>query len=247
MAEFSEPHRPPSVVDSEVDDVLSADPAERARQLTLLREAFIPWLATIDGGNQYVYRVARWSQLPEASQPLIDALVAKRILVKERRGAGDRGEVGEVFVEIAHPSLLHDWTELHAWLRERRHNLNTADDLQRYAAEWEAGKRNPDWLMSGTRLIDAENLSDTHEFNEQVAHTRDYLKASRRSENIRLESESQRHHDALTATVKQLEAARTHAAAAHEQALALGRHVRLLQAALVVTVILAVIGVIAAL
>src|ERR1700744_100513 len=128
MAEFSELHRPASVVDIEVDGVLSADPAERAHQLTLLREAFIPWLATIDGGNQYVHRVARWSQIPEASQPLIDALVAKRILIKERRGAGDRGEVGEIFVEMAHRSVLHDWTELHEWLRERRHNLNTADD-----------------------------------------------------------------------------------------------------------------------
>jgi hypothetical protein len=247
MAELSEPHRPPSVVDREVDNVLSTDPAERARQLTLLREAFIPLLATIDGDNQYVHRVARWSQIPEASQPLIDALVAKRILVKERRGAGDRGEVGEVFVEIAHRSLLHDWSELHAWLRERRHNLNTADDLRRYAAEWEAGRRDPNWLMSGTRLIDAENLSDTTEFGEQLAHTRNYLKASRRNENVRLESESQRHHDALTAAVKQLEAARSHAAAAHERALALGRRVRLLQVALVATVIIAVIGIIAAL
>jgi hypothetical protein len=247
MAEFSEPNRPPSVVDSEVDDVLSADPVERAHQLQLLREAFIPWLATIDGGNQYVHRAARWSQIPEASQPLVDALVARRILVKERRGAGDRGEVGEVFVEIAHRSLLHDWTELHGWLRERRHNLNTADDLQRYAAEWEAGKRDANWLMSGTRLIDAENLADTAEFGEQVAHTREYLKVSRRTENMRLENESQRHHDALTAAVKQLETARTQAAAAHEQALALGTRVRVLQVALVAAVIIALIAIIAAL
>jgi hypothetical protein len=246
MAEFSELNRPASVVDAEVNETLSADPGERARQLTLLREAFIPWLATIDGGNQYVHRVARWSQIPEASQPLIDALVAKRILVKERRGAGDRGEVGEIFVEIAHQSLLHDWTELHGWLRERRHNLNTADDLQRYAAAWEAGNRNADWLMSGTRLIDAENLADTTEFGDKVAHARDYLKASRRTENIRLEHESQRHHDALTAAVKQLDVARTHAAAAHERALALARRIRLLQVALIATAILAVIGIIAA-
>jgi hypothetical protein len=247
MAELSEPNRPPSVVDSEVDDVLSADPAERTRQLELLREAFIPWLATVDGGNQYVHRVARWSQIPEASQPLVDALVAKRILVKERRGAADRGDVGEIFVEIAHQSLLHDWTELHGWLRERRHNLNTADDLQRYAAEWEADKRNPNWLMSGTRLVDAEYLADTAEFGEQVAHTRDYLKASRRHENIRLENESQRHHEALTAAVKQLETARTHAAAAHEQAQALTTRVRILQVALVATAIIALVAIIAAL
>jgi hypothetical protein len=247
MAEFPEPIARPSVVDAIVDDVLSADPAERDHQLTLLRDAFIPWLATIGRDNQYVHQVARWNQIPEAGQPLIDALVAKRLVIKERRGAGDRGEVGEVVVEIAQPSLLHDWTDLHAWLRERRHNLNTADDLQRYAAEWEAGKRDPGWLMSGTRLMDAENLADTVEFGDQVVHARDYLKASRRQENIRLEHESRRHHEELTSAVKQLEAAQSRAVAADEHALALGRRVLMLQIALVATAVVAVIAVIGAL
>ena len=246
MAELPETSGRASVVDTIVDDVLSADPAERARQLQLLRDAFIPWLATIGGDSQYVRRVARWSQIPEAGQSLVDALVARRLLIKERRGEGDLGEVGEIFVEIAQPSLLHDWTELHAWLRERRHSLNTADDLQSYAAEWETGNRDANWLMSGTRLIDAENLSESAEFGEQVAHARDYLKASRRYENVRLENESRRHHDELTVAMKQLEAAQTHAAAAHEHALALGNRVRILQAALIATVIIAVIGIIAA-
>jgi hypothetical protein len=101
--------------------------------------------------------------------------------------------------------------------------------------------------MSGTRLMDAENLSETIEFGEQVAHTRDYLKASRRRENIRLENESRRHHEELTSAVKQLEAAQTRAGAAHEHALALGRRVLVLQVALAVTAIVAVIAIIAAL
>ena len=72
MAEYPEPIARPSVVDAIVDDALSADPAERDHQLELLRDAFIPWLATIGGDNQYVHQVARWSQIPEAGQPLID-------------------------------------------------------------------------------------------------------------------------------------------------------------------------------
>ena len=66
-----EHHEPRRNVDTEVDGILSADPAERATQLKGLREAFIPLLITIDGDNQCVRRVARWSQLPETSQPLI--------------------------------------------------------------------------------------------------------------------------------------------------------------------------------
>ena len=63
------------VVQNVVDEVLSAEPEQRARQLAELRAAFIPWLATIADNDEPVRRVTRWSDLPEASRPLIDAFV----------------------------------------------------------------------------------------------------------------------------------------------------------------------------
>jgi hypothetical protein len=248
-----EHHEPRRNVDTEVDGILSADPTERATQLKGLREAFIPLLITIDGDNQCVRRVARWSQLPETSQPLIDALVAKQLLVKERRYAAGNGQLGEVVVEVPRDSPLHQWGELDNWLRERRRHLTAAKDLQRHVAGWKANGHNTSWLLTGTRLIDAEIVADTAEFRDGLAHSRDYLIASRRHENIRLLDENQRHRDELTATHERLEEAHAFAAAtteacavAQRQALTLGRRVRLLQVALVAATVIALIAIIIA-
>src|ERR1700676_4049285 len=113
------------IVQTEVDSILSRDSRQRAQQLELLRTAFIPWLATINPGNdQPMRRVARYTDLPEASRPLIDALVAKRLMVKDTRD-------GQLVVEVALESLLRQWDDLVGWLREQRHNLKNADDLER--------------------------------------------------------------------------------------------------------------------
>jgi hypothetical protein len=257
-------------VNTEIDEILSANPIERANQLEQLRAAFIPWLATADAGNnQPARRVARWSELPEASRPLIDALVAKRLLVKERRAGNDgaeRGGLGEIVVEIGQESMLRQWDDLAAWLRERHHNLATAEELQRRAADWEADNHNPSRLLSGTLLIDAETVADTTEFRSRLAHTGDYLAASRRIENIRLETENQRHQAELAAAKNELAAAKNELAAtqqrheaaaalaaaqtearsqAQELAFVLAKRLRSLKAALVGVSVIAVVALIA--
>ena len=71
---------------------------------------------------------------------------------------------GEVVVEVALESLLRQWDELAGWLREQRQDLITADDVERNAAAWVARSRDPAWLLTGTRLADAETLTDTEGF-----------------------------------------------------------------------------------
>ena len=123
------------VVQTAVDEVLSADPGQRGRQLAALRAAFIPWLATINPDNdQPMRRVARYSDLPETSRPLIEAFVEKRLLVKDQRG-------GEVVVEVALESLLRQWHDLSGWLRDERQSLIAAEDIERAATDWHTRDR----------------------------------------------------------------------------------------------------------
>jgi hypothetical protein len=245
------------VVNTEIDKILSADRTQRHAQLEQLRAAFIPRLVTFNAENhQPLPQLARWSDLPEVSRPLLDALVAKQLLLKERRGRPDRaagGQVGEVVVEIAHESLLSHWDELAGWLARQRQNLVTANDLQRHAAAWEADNHEPRRLLSGTRLIEAETLADTTEFHDRLTHTRGYLTASRRKENIRLETENQRYRADLRAVREHLEAAEARALAAiqardkaEEDALALRKRASILLVVLVVTAVVAVAALIAA-
>ena len=111
-------------------------------------------------------RLARWTNLPGASHGLIDAMVEKRLLVKDTRN-------DEVVVEVALESLLRQWRELAAWLRDAAQDLKDADALERAATDWQARDRKESWLLQGTRLAEAETLAAKPGFRERLNRTRD--------------------------------------------------------------------------
>lgn len=217
------------MVQTEIDEVLSSDPERRAGQLEALRAAFIPWLATVNPDNdQPMRRVARLADLPESSRGLIEALVSKRLMVKDIRD-------GQTVVEVALESLLRQWDELAGWLREERKNLKDADDLERAAAAWSVHGRDSAWLLSGTRLVEAETLSGTAGFRQRLSDAGDYLTESRAAENHRLaEIEEQRQAEIRNARERQ--------ATAEAHAVTLRRRSRVLRAVLGLTVVVAVIA-----
>ncbi len=222
VAEYEQLGGMAQVVQHQVDDLLAADPEQRQGQLDVLHDAFIPWLATINPDNdQPMRRLARWDDLPVASHPLIQALVEKRLLVKDTRD-------GEVVVEVALESLLRQWRELAGWLREEAQDLKDADSLERAAADWHANDRNDSWLLEGTRLREAENLAATPRFRNRLDPTRDFLHASRTREDDRVEAEKQRQQ-------AELQAAKQYAAALRKRS-------RILIAMLAVVVVIAVVA-----
>lgn len=196
-----------SVVQSEIDLLLASDGKRRATQLRQLRSAFVPWLATVNpDSDQPVRRVARWADLPAESRPLLEGFVARRLLVTDTRD-------GEVVVEVALESLLRQWDELATWLAEERGDLKDADHLERAAAAWEENHRDAAWLVEGTRLVEAENLSAKPAFRDRLAHVHDFLAVSRRREQERTEAESKRRAAELQAAKDRQEAAEALAAA----------------------------------
>ncbi|SEH87624.1 WD40 repeat [Mycolicibacterium rutilum] len=215
------------VVQTEIDDVLAADPATRASQLASLRAAFIPWLATINPDNdQPLRRVARYTDLPGPGRPLIDALVAKRLMVKDTRG-------GEPVVEVALESLLRQWDELAGWLREERKSLKDADDLERAAHAWATNGHDPAWLLAGSRLSDAENLAVADGFQQRLTGTSDFLAASRAAENERLAAEEEQRQAELRTAQERQATAEAHAATLRKRS-------RILRSVLAVTAVVAV-------
>jgi WD40 repeat protein len=224
------------VVQTEIDEVLSVDPPQRAAQLEALQAAFIPWLATINPDNdQPMRRVARWSDLPEAAGPLIDALVSRRLMVKDIRD-------GETVVEVALESLLRQWDELAGWLRDQRQNLKTADDIEGAAAAWAASDRNPAWLLAGSRLTDAEALSNTTGFRQRLTGAADYLAASRDAENQRLAAEDLQRQAELAAAHERAEHAQERQLTAESHTATLRKRTRSLRAVLALTAVVAVVA-----
>lgn len=228
----------PQIVQTEIDALLDTDPEERAAQLDILHSAFIPWLATINPDNdQPMRRLARWSDLPAGSRPLIDALVEKRLLVKDIRD-------GQVVVEVALESLLRQWNELEGWLDTERQDLKNADTLERAAADWQNNDRRDAWLLENTRLADAETLSGKPGFRDRLEPTRDFLLASRARENNRIDTEKQRHEAELRAA-KALAAAESRAKQeAQTHAAVLRKRSHVLRGVLAVTLVIALVAVV---
>lgn len=174
------------VVQNEIDNLLSADPAERCEQLSRLHDAFIPWLATVNSDtDQPMRRIARWSDLPENSHALLNSFVARRLLVKGERE-------GQVLVEVALESLLRQWDELAEWLRAEATELRDADAIERAVVAWERSSRHDDWLLDGARLAEAENLSTRTGFGARLNPAGEFLLASRRHANLKLETEKRK-------------------------------------------------------
>ncbi|WP_063813167.1 nSTAND1 domain-containing NTPase [Nocardia anaemiae] len=221
------------VVQCEIDELLAVDSRIRQRQLAVLRTAFVPWLATINPDNdQPMRRAARWFDLPSESHPLLEAFIARRLLVRDERD-------GEVVVEVALESLLRQWDMLAGWLREQATDLKGADELERAAHAWKANACSDEWLLTGSRLDDAESLAATPGFRERLNPTREFLLASRRRADERVEAD-------LRAARERQESAEALAAAetqakekAQEYARVLRRRSQILRVALAIAVVAA--------
>jgi hypothetical protein len=221
------------VVESVVDSLLSDDRDARQRELEQLRRAFIPWLATITPlGDVPLRRVARWFDLPSDSHRLMDALVAKRLLVKDERD-------GEIVVEVALESLLRQWDTLAQWLREEATDLKGADALDQEARAWAQNGFKDDWLLEGARLKDAEALAAKSGFRKRLNNAREFLLASRQREDRRAEA-------ALRAARERHEAAMALAAEEGRAKQDAQRRARVLRSVLVVTAVIAVLAAVCA-
>lgn len=231
------------VVQSEIDELLAADPTVRQNQLAVLRTAFVPWLATVNPDNdQPMRRAARWFDLPAASRPLLESFIARRLLVRDERD-------GEIVVEVALESLLRQWDALAEWLRVEAADLKDADNLERAALAWDRNGRNDEWLLAGSRLADAESLAAKPGFRNRLEHVREFLSAAREREDRLFAQERERREAELRAARERQEAAEALAAAesrakeeAERHARVLHRRSRILRAALIVVVVVAVVA-----
>ena len=63
----------------------------------------------------------------------------------------------EPTVEVVHESLIRHWSTLRWWLEENRTRLQLQRQLSQLAADWQSQEQ-PDFLLTGVRLADAEKL-----------------------------------------------------------------------------------------
>ncbi|MGD1036459.1 MAG: SUMF1/EgtB/PvdO family nonheme iron enzyme [Roseiarcus sp.] len=154
-------------------------PRDRAARLALLRRALIPWLAGIDPETGAPRRrIARMAEIPEEARPLVEHLVAARLL------ATDVAENGAVTIEPAHEALLRQWGLLQGWLEQDFGLLTALEGVKRATRDWAANAKSAAWLNhGGGRLEDAERLKARADLAPLIgAVEREYLAACRAKE-----------------------------------------------------------------
>lgn len=217
LAEYEDMGRIGGAIAAAVEQALraaDADPAiprDRPARLALLKRGLIPWLAGIDPETGAPRRrVARLSEIPPESRPLIDLLVEQRLLSTDLSE-----ETGEVTIEPAHEALLRQWPLLEGWLDEDFEDLSTAEGVRRAARDWLANDRDEEWLThTGGRLDVAERVAAREDFADLFdPGERAYLAAARDAETARkaeaAERERREREQALQAARDREQAART--------------------------------------
>lgn len=129
--------------------VIPTDPTHRDR---LLRQAFIPWLVTLDIDTGVPQRhVACRRDIAAEAHPLLDRLIEKGLLVEDTRMDSETNKPIDV-LEVAHEALLRQWEQLVQWIQEDRIFLLWKQRLNHDLQGWEQQDRAPQGLQTAFRL-----------------------------------------------------------------------------------------------
>ena len=64
----------------------------------------------------------------------------------------------DISIEVAHEILIRHWSTLRWWLEENRNRLRSQRQIEQAALHWKQSDRQPDFLLRGIRLAQAEEL-----------------------------------------------------------------------------------------
>jgi WD40 repeat protein len=134
-----------------------------------------------------------------AVKTALDVFDEARLVSLDRNPAS-----GHTTVEVAHEALLREWPRLRGWLDETRDDLRLHRALTSEVAQWETSGRDPDYLLTGSRLALYESRDDDSAI-ELTRPEQDFLtagigrrdderaaEAERRKQELRVEQRSVR-------------------------------------------------------
>ena len=153
------------------------------RQQEAARQVFLR-LATVAADAEPTRRRVRLSELESLSldpidlHTVLDAFDTARLLMFDRSP-----EHGEPTVEVAHEALLREWPRLRGWLDAAADDLRLHRALATEVGEWEASGRDPDYLITGSRL-DLYEAWPTPGALEPTEPEREFLDRSRAKRDV---------------------------------------------------------------
>ncbi len=134
-------------------------------------------LVTLGEGTEDTRRRVRRSELETLADPqTMDAVI--ETFGRHRLLSFDRDpDTREPTVEIAHEALLREWARLKSWIGDAREDLRQRARISSATGEWEQAGRSSDYLLSGVRLVQAEEATQDDSIR-LTDHEREFLDAS---------------------------------------------------------------------
>ncbi|MFW6295667.1 MAG: eIF2A-related protein, partial [Halothece sp.] len=83
----------------------------------------------------------------------------------------------DVTIEVAHEVLIRHWSTLRWWLEENRSRLQRQRQIENAAKLWHQNDKNPDFLLQGIRLAEAEEISIKYT-DELSANVQEFIEAA---------------------------------------------------------------------
>jgi hypothetical protein len=132
-------------------DAVIAGKRHDAAAMAALRAAMLQMVRINEGGG-YVPRAARWISIPLEARPLLDALVARRLCLRDQ----DR-------IDAAHDALFRRWRLAKEWIDQERGFIVWRVALAQPLNRWEgAGESDEELLVAGP-LEEARRWVASHE------------------------------------------------------------------------------------
>jgi basic membrane lipoprotein Med (substrate-binding protein (PBP1-ABC) superfamily)/DNA-binding SARP family transcriptional activator len=130
-------------------EALDADAREAAKKLLL-------HLVRSDRGSEPTRRRIALDDLRQLGDidEVLASFIANRLLTADRDAL-----TGKATIQVTHEALLRGWDRLRAWIDDHSTDLQRRSALSAGAAEWEASVRDPEYLLTGSRLAQLEAWS----------------------------------------------------------------------------------------
>lgn len=158
-------------------------------QRQVCREVFLR-LVQVDEDAEDTRRRVRRSELEYLGidgsdlTSVLDSFVTERLLLVDRDPV-TRGPT----VEVAHEALLKEWPRLRNWIDDQREALLTERKFRAARQEWISSGRDPDYLLTGSRLAPYLPWGETASLPPD---DREYLEASKHADNQRQRARQRR-------------------------------------------------------
>lgn len=178
----------------------------------------------------------------EEKRRLVEQLSEARLLSTEQDTP-----TSEVEVNIIHETLIRNWPELQAAIREKRQQLARRTRFYRALTDWNDHSQSTDYLLTGVRLAEAQALAEAQDVALNDASGLDFLQASVTAAEAEQQRQLKLAQDAATAAQQATAAAEREKLAAEKAASAARMITRRTRVAIGVVSVLLVVAVLASL